>query len=477
MTLSPDRSSSPASRDAASAGLVAFGAGIDVGGTRSNQATVSAPRPSRCAELSAPRSPAAKNVIAGRRVPSASGHTFADGTGTPWPRSGGPDLEAALDALRTVPVAGTAPTTHALAERVAEALSDDAALRDQLADELGPASSIDRFAPSARAIAESVDTFARGRRFDDVPEGEVVVVGLHWSESFARSGARAIRALSRGASALLLSDPRCPQLALGLYEGLAAAGVGERVAVLHDDGLDVLRAVAERPSIAVDAVRPYASIDGLRGRLTALREAAEHDPATLPDDEWFGHGVVARPAAPLRIRIPTGRDVTGGDVAERLGDEAVRLDASDPRAAAQVAVERAFGRDALGGFADDAAARLHVERHAFSRFSESLLQALEEADEDPWFDPPRWALSRGDTPGSPPLARGRRIGLDEGATLVHERRAVDADDAGRRRVQPDVRGLVFTNVEQRMRLGGALRVPGIVALLRCVGTSSSESSR
>jgi hypothetical protein len=56
------------------------------------------------------------------------------------------------------------------------------------------------------------------------------------------------------------------------------------------------------------------------------------------------------------------------------------------------------------------------------------------------------------------VAAGRRRILDEGATLIHERKLPKEITCG----------LVLTNVERRMKLAGEMSVPGTLFLVRAL---------
>lgn len=470
-----------------------FGAGVPAAGTTSSSVTPTtdeapAPVPSgrasgfvdapvdgevaRADEDSGPEARPAggddrANRIGGSPRSASSGATFRTDEGGSWPRSGAEDLDDALAQLAETPTDAPTSVPDGALDALAAALAGDDALRTDLDSALGNVAESAHFLATADRIRAELQRLARSTREIDVPDADVVALALHWSEPLARVAARAVRAVRRGSALLLLTDPCLPRFGLSLADALLAIGVAPgRIAVLHGDGSDLLRGVAARPDVGVDAVRPNAFTSGIAGTLGALRDdaqgaetrpAGEGEGAATPEG-WFGRGVVARPAAPLRVRLPLGADVVVGNVEwDGLDGDTVRLPSDDLNEVAEEVVERAFGRGVLGGFAADAAARVVIERSAFSRFTECLLEVLSDADDDPWFDPPAWALRPGGRTRRS-LAAGRRIGLDEGATLVHERCPSRGSE--------DARGLVFTNVEPRMRLGGALRVPGVLALVR-----------
>ncbi|MDB2576169.1 hypothetical protein N9Z54_03075, partial [Planctomycetota bacterium] len=147
-----------------------------------------------------------------------------------------------------------------------------------------------------------------------------------------------------------------------------------------------------------------------------------------------------------------------------LGVEADPEDAALPEGdlaeAAELVVEQAFGRGALGGFASDAVTSVLIRPDLFSAFTACLLETLEETDEDPWFAPPPWVQRDPRSQALRDLAGGRRRVLDEGATLIHERRLARQAPCG----------LIFTNVEPRMKLAGEMSVPGALFLVRALDT-------
>lgn len=491
-----------------------FGAGIPAGeqaarGGSASEGAHEVDGPESVADAPSPAPPARGtspgNRIGGVDVGSVTGHDFRTAEGDLWPRSGARDVAAALGCF-----AGRQPGPQlsrsgaaAAVEALVLALADDDELHADVGEALGSVRESAHFSVTRELVLAALSELDRIPRDENVPDGGDTALALHWSEPFAAAAARAIRAATTARCVLIVTDPRIPRLGLTLAAGLENAGVDpRRIAVLHDDGSDVLRALAAEPELTLDVVRPDAFATGLVASLSSIRDARRGE--LLADDarqdvqqeaqqevsaagaaraadvalDWFGLGVVDRPSAPLNVRMAAGLDLVIGDVEvashpraqSQSHARAVHLSADDLVEAAEEVVERAFGRGVLGGYAADAVARVFVERHAFSRFTEYLLEVLEDADGDPWFDPPAWAYSAAGRVG-PALFTARRIGLDEDGTLVYERRrrrrrAEGREGDSRRRGGAEPHGLVFTNIERRMRLGGALRVSGVLALVR-----------
>lgn len=292
---------------------------------------------------------------------------------------------------------------------------------------------------------------------------------VHWAEDPARVLADLAVASRAGAALGLLPPPLDDWYGAALEELEDASGHTLRVeATPH---LDALRRLAEMREVAVDAFSPDGGLSGLGPKLEALREAAaetEPEPEPAQDDEsddggWFGAGVVESPAAPLRAGPPAHGTILVGveEVTDGRGEvRSVTVDGSDGdalrRAAAEVA-ELAFGADRLGGLSLEAWSRVVVRPTLFSAFTEELLEVLEEGFEDGSLGAPSWATERPDRlslASDASILAARKVGLDEGATLVFERAR-----SGRR-------ALVFTNVEPRMALSRSLRAPCVLGLER-----------
>ncbi|MEE2940523.1 MAG: hypothetical protein VX460_09080, partial [Planctomycetota bacterium] len=184
---------------------------------------------------------------------------------------------------------------------------------------------------------------------------------------------------------------------------------------------------------------------------------------------WCGAGGGGAPPAPRRIAVEHATTVLVGlsrtecsaipgqprEVATGDGQpETLR------RAAREVA-RLAFGSEALGGHAAGAASRVLVRPAVFSAFTEALLEALDEGFGSGALGAPAWSNTRPHrlTRGSDlALELARKVGIEEGATLVFERK------------RHGERALVFTNVEPRMVLAGRLGAPCLLALQRAGAT-------
>jgi hypothetical protein len=390
--------------------------------------------------------------------------SVAEGRGGP-PAQEGVTLEDFLGADGGQPLDGG--HAEALLGPLARGLSV-AAAQGRLDGAMGPAAADSRFAPSAGELELA------WRATEPVSAGapswsaSAVAVGLGPAEPFAYLGARVLRALEAAPRVLMIGHPELPGVEDDLRAALMGAGVDEeRLAAVGDADGSVLRDAAAKPSVAVDLV-DFDPVEGLTlDRLRRLRAlaaeglaegaagratASSQEPA---DGDWFGLGAVRRPVTPILARPRLARQLA-------LGVEAAGVDAqlgeADLAEAAEQVVDEAFGRRALGGFASDAVTSVLVRPQLLSRFTACLLETLEEAEDDPWFAPPPWVRR---TPRTLPLrdvAAGRRRILDEGATLIHERKLPKEITCG----------LVLTNVERRMKLAGEMSVPGTLFLVRAL---------
>ncbi len=393
--------------------------------------------------------------------------TFTCAMGRVWPRSVSADLEDALDDLLGEllgdPVGDNNSDTDAAGEALVRQLRAALpsfqleALGDLLGffpeeqveaatQHFGPPSQLGA-APSsvgeALALPPGAETLG--------PEVEAILLRPHSSAPFADFCVRLVELLGSGRPVVVLSDPTFPVLAEAAVDWILDAVPGAPLRLLHEDGLDVLRHAAAWPNLALELVEPEAgllsstaSLRKIRGNLAqAQAEQAAAETAAREEDGWFGSGVVAAPLAPLWVR------------SSATGPWQVPADA-DPAEAAHEIVQRAYGPTALGGFAAGALCRVRIPALLFSRVTEALLARLDEVEEDPCFDPPGWILDAVEPSGV--MTRAKRLGLDEGATLIFERRAAREDG------KPY--GMVFTNGEPRMRTSEGARVFGVLLLMR-----------
>jgi acyl-CoA reductase-like NAD-dependent aldehyde dehydrogenase len=416
------------------------------------------------------------NTIGGERVPSQSGGAFevlapgrrpASPSGAlhsigSWPRSGAADVEAALARARDAEDAwwrAGAGMRQEILARAARELAGDPDPRGLLAERLGLAAS--ELSPHfsglpealARARAEPASLFADRR----IAERGLLLLAPGWGELVAGPASALFAALALGRSALLVSDPVAPMIAESIADALARAGLPHGVlAVLHDDGDDALRAAASsgaatyfRGSGFPERVARLARIERLGARPGAAR---------------FGAGLGAAAGTAVELRALRSSSTIVGE----------REDLA--RRAAEVA-DAAFGRvRSLSGQLPGQIGRAIVHERALSRFTAELLAALRQSRD---LEEPAPFVDR---EAEEALRRARVLGLDEGATLIFDRRsdeaapegaaAEDADD------DPDDAILapsVFTNVEERMQLAALDRPSSILCLLRVSGDAQAAA--
>lgn len=343
-----------------------------------------------------------------------------------------------------------------------------AAAQGRLDRAMGAAAADSRFAPSPGDLE-----FA-WRATEPVSAGapswsaRAVAVGLGPAEPFAYLGARVLRALEAAPRVLMIGHPELPGVEDDLRSALVEGGLDEeRLAAVGGADGSVLREAAAHPSVAVDLV-DFDPVEGLtldrlrrlralaaEGRAEGVAERATASSQEPAGGDWFGLGAIRRPVTPILARPRLARQLA-------LGVEAAGVDAhlgdADLAESAEQVVEEAFGRRALGGFASDAVTSVLVRPQLLSRFTACLLETLEEAEDDPWFAPPPWVQRTSRTPPLRDVAAGRRRILDEGATLIHERKLPTEVTCG----------LVLTNVERRMKLAGEMSAPGTLFLVRAL---------
>ncbi len=290
-----------------------------------------------------------------------------------------------------------------------------------------------------------------------------------WTEDPARVIADLAVAAAGGRAIALLTTP------LDEWYGPALEAIAEHegfdLIVRTDRHLDGLRALAGVREVALEYGAPDAGMTGLAASLQQLRAAAVVTSAgsAVSGEGWFGAGVVSSPAAPMRIGAEhsvtafVGLDpgdfgaMTGLLHGVETGDG--RSDAL--RRAAREVARLAFGAESMGGHAGCAVSRALIHPTVFSAFSEALLDALDEGFASDTLGAPAWSRARPHrlTRGSEQAVElARKAGIEEGATLVFERK------------QPGKHALVFTNVEPRMALAGRLVAPCLLALQRAGAT-------
>lgn len=360
-----------------------------------------------------------------------------------------------------------APLQSGAAGELTQALSDafgHESVKADLLEAMGPAASDARFRPSLDDVAAA----RLAAQAPTPPSAGSIAVVVQPSESFASLAGRILCALEEAPRVGLIGHSELPHLGSSVVGSLVGAGLDStRLTWFNGQAEEAVRLLASIPSTTLDLI-DFDPVEGVvQDRLLRLREIAgratepaEGD-ASADDLGWFGLGAVDRPPMPIRFRPRSKRQLHLGPPP---ADGGPSLPSHDLAEAAEQVVEQAFGRGALGGFADDALASVVVQPRLLSSFTACLLETLLEADSDPWFQPPPWVLRRPQGPALRDVASGRRLALDEGATLIHERSHGGAA----------LSGLVFTNVEPRMKVAGEVSVPGTLTLSRALEGASSR---
>ncbi len=384
------------------------------------------------------------NLLDGAWCPARAGGRFAvlEATGEgavlgEWPRSGADDVE---DAVRTLQSGSLEWASRASGAR--QAMLSDALqiLRGEpdpgecIARTLGlpPAEILRRAAHLPQRLALTDHDHAGG----SPAAGGLALVNRHWSELYVGACEALFSELAVGRVVLLLGDACVPALAGRLAAALMEAGLpAGALAVLHDDADDTLRAALASGAFE----RVVAS--GHESRESALLRSIE----TLVGESAFGRGVVDMPLPAL--------------IFTRLESRRVRVGADDDSAQRAREVARAaFGSiQTMSGQLPDQVGVVTVDPRRLSAFTAELLLAVEveEVAEPclPFLDRGLGAFLEGQ----------RDLGLDEGATLIHEGPMAGSRPSGE---GAKLARLIFTNVEPRMRLLASSRPAPILLIIR-----------
>jgi acyl-CoA reductase-like NAD-dependent aldehyde dehydrogenase len=260
-----------------------------------------------------------------------------------------------------------------------------------------------------------------------------------WSEMWSQPVRTCFAALLAGRTLVAVSDARVPMIADSLSRALRGLPPGV-FNVLHDDGLTLLRAAAldaRVGSIHVPSTSPAATdLETRAGQV-----------ASIPIEHGFGAGIERSTAPTLAVRrIESASFVVRAD--HDLEDQAREL------------VARAFSRAwALSGARPGRAARAICPVRHFSRFSEHVLEVLAA------YRDAKHPLGIVRALLASEVERATRLGHDEGATAVFTGSA--ESELGF--------PLVFTNVEERMRLAQIERPVPVLCLMRAQDEARARS--
>ncbi|MBI5362310.1 MAG: aldehyde dehydrogenase family protein [Planctomycetes bacterium] len=391
------------------------------------------------------------NWIAGDWRPALSGYVFrppaARSEELLHPRSSAADVSAALDFL-----AAAEPAWRARAESDRRALLVRGA--ELLAREPDPGGAFARLLGWTAAEAESATEHIEDELVGAVREGAravlgaafgarsgIVLVRRDWSELAGGVAREVLALLALGRGVLLLSDPAAPMVAEALARALAELGEPLPLALLHEDGHASLQHAlrdARVRGIAVSA--PSARMREIERWLNDAARGAAHA-------SGFGAGLDEPPTPERALRVLRN--------SSRLVARAC-----DPSTEAAEIVAGAFGRTAaLSGQAPGAIGRVLCHERVFSRLTAALLDELARSPD----------VARPLATLDPALhlhhRRAFELGLDEGAAPVFtaaDRSAPAEPMEPERALAP----IVFTNVEEHMRLAWLGRPAPLVCLMR-----------
>lgn len=360
-------------------------------------------------------------------MPAVAGGRFelpargAHGAASTWARSTAADVERALTSLACSAQAwhGTDPAQRrAILDRASSCLLSHPDPEGQALDAIGLG------AGDRAALLVGLEQALEDTRAQIVGDDAPGITGLRssWSQRLAGPARSVFTELAAGRVVLLFSDGCVPAFANRLADVLLEAGLPPAaLALLHDDG---------------DAALQAAAVDR---RLSRLRV--------------WGHSQDKARCAPIFARAAHsthfGAGVLGADQGRDMKFELLRREhrtvdpGQDPAVAVDQILQAAFGRlQTLSGQASEQVGSVEIAPRRISTFTETLLVALEaEGAADPALEPIEADMAA-------QLEQVRELGLNEGATLIHEARVPSRLASNGARIAR----LVFTNVEPRMRL-------------------------
>ncbi len=393
------------------------------------------------------------NWIDGSWQPALAGDQFTTELDGRWPRSGGGDVAAALEAARGAAGAWSRTTLDQRVEVLEDALDhweEDDSAEQRLAALLGLAEgALDPVRDEAIDLADTLLEEAEEPAAAEVVAPVLVrVPAAELTPGLVRA---VFRPLLAGRALLLLSDADLPRLATSFCDRLDSVGLPPGViSLLHDDRSGTLRSAIQSGGFSrIRYGGTGAQNAAVKRWLSTGAAAAPRGGGPAP----FGVGVVE--VAPPELHLYTPRN-SGFVVREE----------DDPERAAQRICRGAFGAaETLSGQRAGQIGRVICHERVFSSFTEALLETHDELGEDRCALVDRSLREYVDGLG--------RVGLDEGATMIRGGFGGAATKRARSRAGTPA-PVVFTNVEAQMELALASRPAPVLCLLRAADDDEGE---
>lgn len=453
------------------------------------------------------------NWIGGEWRPALKEHVFEIAAGNDlaraigrWPRSSERDVELAVVAGSRAEAGWRAlafAKRRAILERAARALASAPDPGGLIAARVGLEGR--EIAPHFDGIEDTLQRALSEGPYAS-PGRAAVRSGLllfqaDWSELYREPLRALVAALVHGRSIVMLSDPRTPMLAENIARALQEAGLPSGVlGLLHDDGETCLRAGIEESAISGLCVSgPAVHLRRVERIVHSLHPAAHDTPPGAA--VHFGAGLEDPPGPALDLRVL------------RNASRVIGASADAALEACEVVVQAFSRSQALSGQAPGAVGRVLCHERIFSRFTSELLLELERhADVSQ-------PLPLTDREVAAHVRRAYELGLDEGATPIFsgksrrpgasraraetgepaperaaERAADRSHDRGpdraperaperkpapapskKTRAPVSLWPIVFTNVEEHMRLAWLGRPAPVVCLMRIASDAAGAA--
>jgi hypothetical protein len=363
-----------------------------------------------------------------------------------WPRSTPDDFVQAFEGLAR----GASPwrqldrpgRARALAE-VLDRWQDDPAGLDAIAAQLGfGEGQLDDHLEAALVAGDRC--LATGSERGEADDPRPLLVRAPAGEFLAGLVRASLPGLLDGRAVLFLSDPDLPDLAREFLQQLVGdERLAGAVSLLHED-----RSTCLALALSSDAFA-RAHAPGARRLGLSVPRGAPSLPALSPGGSGFGGGVfdVER------------RRATAVDDAPLSNSALAVLHGDDPVEAAARVVRLAFDPlVSLSGQLEGQVGRVACHERHLSRFTQALLAELERLGESPSCPLFTFGLRQH-------CGELRRLGLDEGATLIEDGLDPPTGFRGGSR-EAILAPSVFTNVEPTMEVARPSRPAPILALLR-----------